>query len=158
MNWEIIDAAEWMLPQLEELERRCFSLPWTREQLKGQLPDEHHVFLTALRGEQLLAYVGMMHVLDEGYISNVAVAPEERRQGIGDALIEELMRRAEGLALSFVTLEVRESNLPAAALYEKHGFSPVGRRKNYYELPREDAILMTNYLERGNDRDENTCF
>ena len=72
MDWEITDAAEWMLPQLEELERRCFSLPWTGEQLKGQLPDEHHVFLAALRGEQLLAYVGMMHVLDEGYISNVA--------------------------------------------------------------------------------------
>ena len=94
MDWRITDAEEWMLPQLEELEKLCFSLPWTIEQLRSQLPDEHHIFLTALEGEHLLGYVGMMYVLDEGYISNVAVAPEARRKGIGDALIEELMRRA----------------------------------------------------------------
>lgn len=145
MDWRITDAEEWMLPQLAELETLCFSLPWTIEQLRSQLPDEHHVFLTALEGEHLLGYVGMMVVLDEGYISNVAVAPEARRKGIGDALITELMRRAELLELAFVTLEVRQSNAPAAALYEKHGFTAVGRRKNYYDLPREDAVLMTYY-------------
>ena len=147
MDWSITDAEEWMLPQLEELEKLCFSLPWTIEQLRSQLPDEHHIFLTALEGEHLLGYVGMMYVLDEGYISNVAVAPEARRKGIGDALIEELMRRAELLGLAFVTLEVRQSNAPAAALYEKHGFTAVGKRKNYYDLPREDAVLMTYYRE-----------
>ena len=147
MDWQITDAEEWMLPQLEELEKLCFSLPWTIEQLRSQLPDEHHIFLTALEGEHLLGYVGMMYVLDEGYISNVAVAPEARRKGIGDALIEELMRRAELLGLAFVTLEVRQSNAPAAALYEKHGFTAVGKRKNYYDLPREDAVLMTYYRE-----------
>ena len=147
MDWRITDAEEWMLPQLEELEKLCFSLPWTIEQLRSQLPDEHHVFLTALEGEHLLGYVGMMYVLDEGYISNVAVAPEARRKGIGDALIEELMRRAELLGLAFVTLEVRQSNAPAASLYEKHGFTTVGKRKNYYDLPREDAVLMTYYRE-----------
>ena len=147
MDWRITDAEEWMLPQLEELEKLCFSLPWTIEQLRSQLPDEHHIFLTALEGEHLLGYVGMMYVLDEGYISNVAVAPEARRKGIGDALIEELMRRAELLGLAFVTLEVRQSNAQAAALYEKHGFTAVGKRKNYYDLPREDAVLMTYYRE-----------
>ena len=147
MDWRITDAEEWMLPQLEELEKLCFSLPWTIEQLRSQLPDEHHIFLTALEGEHLLGYVGMMYVLDEGYISNVAVAPEARRKGIGDALIEELMRRAELLGLAFVTLEVRQSNAPAASLYEKHGFTAVGKRKNYYDLPREDAVLMTYYRE-----------
>ena len=147
MDWRITDAEEWMLPQLEELEKLCFSLPWTIEQLRSQLPDEHHIFLTALEGEHLLGYVGMIYVLDEGYISNVAVAPEARRKGIGDALIEELMRRAELLGLAFVTLEVRQSNAPAASLYEKHGFTTVGKRKNYYDLPREDAVLMTYYRE-----------
>ena len=147
MDWRITDAEEWMLPQLEELEKLCFSLPWTIEQLRSQLPDEHHIFLTALEGEHLLGYVGMMYVLDEGYISNVAVAPEARRKGLGDTLIEELMRRAELLGLAFVTLEVRQSNAPAAALYEKHGFTAVGKRKNYYDLPREDAVLMTYYRE-----------
>ena len=145
MDWRITDAEEWMLPQLAELETLCFSLPWTIEQLRSQLPDEHHVFLTALEGEHLLGYVGMMVVLDEGYISNVAVAPEARRKGIGDALITDLVKRAELLELAFVTLEVRQSNAPAAALYEKHGFTAVGRRKNYYDLPREDAVLMTYY-------------
>ena len=147
MDWRITDAEEWMLPQLAELEKVCFSLPWTIEQLRSQLPDEHHVFLVALEGEHLLGYVGMMVVLDEGYISNVAVAPEARRKGIGDALIAELLKRAELFELSFVTLEVRQSNAPAAALYEKHGFTAVGRRKNYYDLPREDAVLMTYYRE-----------
>ena len=145
MDLQITDAEEGMLPQLEELEKLCFSMPWTIEQLRSQLPDEHHVFLTARKGEHLLGYVGMMVVLDEGYISNVAVAPEARRRGIGDALIEELMRRADLLKLALVTLEVRQSNAPAAALYEKHGFTAVGIRKNYYDLPREDAVLMTYY-------------
>ena len=145
MAWTIKDAEEWMLPQLEELEKGCFSVPWTLQQLKSQMPDEHHIFLTAVEGEHVLGYVGMMVVLDEGYISNVAVSPNSRRTGIGDALISELMNRAKALRLAFVTLEVRESNTPAIALYEKHGFCAVGRRKNYYELPREDAVLMTNY-------------
>ena len=140
---EILDASERWLPQLEALEERCFSLPWTREQLKSQLPDAMHVFLLAVEGERLLGYVGMMFVLDEGYISNVAVLPEARRQGIGDALIQTLRARADVLGLSFVTLEVRESNAPAIALYQKHGFQAVGRRKKYYDLPTEDAILMT---------------
>lgn len=140
---EILNASERWLPRLEALEERCFSLPWTREQLQSQLPDAMHVFLLAVEEERLLGYVGMMFVLDEGYISNVAVQPEARRQGIGDALIAELLARADALGLSFVTLEVRESNAPAIALYQKHGFHPVGRRKKYYDLPTEDAILMT---------------
>ena len=89
----------------------------------------------------------MMFVLDEGYISNVAVSPECRRQGIGDALIAEMDSRAKRRALSFATLEVRESNAPAIALYSKHGYVPVGTRKNYYDLPRESAILMTKFLQ-----------
>ena len=147
MSYQILDAQEKHLDQLEELEKVCFSVPWTREQLKSQLPGKQHCFLVAVENETLLGYVGMMYVLDEGYISNVAVAPQQRRNGIGDALIEELMNRAEEFGLSFVTLEVRESNRPAIALYEKHGFQRVGLRKKYYDLPKEDAILMTKFLK-----------
>ena len=147
MAAEIRDAAAWMLPQLEELENACFSIPWTQEQLMSQLPDESHVFLTAVEGERVLGYVGMMCVLDEGYISNVAVAPTYRRRGLGDRLICELMERAKTRGLAFVTLEVRESNAPAIALYAKHGFRPAGLRRNYYEKPRENAVLMTLFLE-----------
>lgn len=143
----IQNAEKKHLAQLENLEKLCFSMPWTREQLESQLPDAQHVFLVAVDGESVLGYVGMMFVLDEGYISNVAVSPETRRCGIGDALIAELLLRAEEKALSFVTLEVRESNEAAIRLYQKHGFQKVGLRKKYYDLPKEDAILMTKFLK-----------
>ena len=146
MDFSIINAGAEHIEQIERLEEECFSLPWTRDFIQSQLPDEQHIFLAAMAGEQLLGYVGMMYVLDEGYISNVAVAKSRRRQGIADALIDELTRRAEKLSLAFMTLEVRESNVPAITLYRKHGFSDVGKRKNYYDLPREDALLITKYF------------
>ena len=144
---KIVDAQERHLDALERLEKMCFSLPWTREQLHSSLPDDMHLFLAAEERDELLGYVGMMHVLDEGYISNVAVAPEHRRSGVASALIKELLRRAEKLALSFVTLEVRESNTGAIALYSGLGFRLAGVRRHYYEAPREDALLMTYTFE-----------
>ncbi len=148
MDCRIEDVQEQQLEQIEQIEKACFSLPWTIDQLRGQLKDTQHEFIAAMdeRG-RILGYVGMMYVLDEGYISNVAVAPEHRRLGIADALISKLMERSACLELSFVTLEVRCSNSAAMALYKKHGFIPVGRRKNYYDFPREDAILMTHFLK-----------
>ena len=146
MSYEIINASEKHVEQLEQLEKVCFSMPWTRDFLISQLPDDRHIFIAAADGENILGYVGMMYVIDEGYISNVAVAPEYRRQGIADALILELIDRCKALDLSFATLEVRAGNAPAISLYEKHGFSPVGRRKNYYDFPKEDAILMTKFF------------
>ena len=143
---KICDASFAHVGQLEVLERECFSMPWTREQIESQLPDEQHCFLVALEGERVCGYVGMMHVLDEGYISNVAVSPETRRKGIGDKLVDAILYRAHQLGLSFVTLEVRAGNRAAVALYEKHGFQRVGLRKKYYDLPKEDAILMTRIL------------
>lgn len=148
MQIRICDAEPQQLDELETLERSCFSLPWTKEMLAGQLPDEHHVFLAAeAENGELLGYVGMMTVLDEGYISNVAVAPPWRRRGIASALLEELLRRARQREMAFVTLEVRESNEAAINLYRNFGFVPVGLRKNYYEAPVENAILMTCMLK-----------
>ena len=146
MEYRIIDTTEAQLEQIQAIERQCFSCPWTLDQLRSQLSDDRHVFLAAVaENGAVLGYVGMMFVLDEGYISNVAVAPAYRRQGVADALISALVMRAEELGLAFVTLEVRAGNEPAKALYAKHGFVPVGRRKNYYDLPKEDAILMTRF-------------
>ena len=146
MEYRIIDTTEAQLAQIEKIEQQCFSRPWTMDQLRSQLSDERHVFLAAVaENGAVLGYVGMMFVLDEGYISNVAVAPAYRRQSVADALIAALMRRAEELALAFITLEVRAGNEPAKSLYAKHCFVPVGRRKNYYDLPKEDAILMTRF-------------
>ncbi|MBQ7693423.1 MAG: ribosomal protein S18-alanine N-acetyltransferase [Oscillospiraceae bacterium] len=148
MDYTIRDVQPGEIPQIAALEKACFSVPWTADQLKGQLKDRQHEFIAAVsEGGAVLGYIGMMHVLDEGYISNVAVAPEKRRQGIGDALILALLEICAALGLSFVTLEVRAGNVPAIALYEKHGFARVGLRKNYYDRPREDALLMTKTFE-----------
>ena len=148
MDYVICDAEASHIPQMVALEQTCFSMPWTAEQLAGQLKGPQHEFIAALRAEDLkvLGYVGMMFVLDEGYISNVAVDPAFRRNGIADALIERLLLLCEDHALSFVTLEVRAGNVPAIALYEKHGFTRVGLRRNYYDRPKEDAILMTKFF------------
>ncbi len=147
MEFRIVDVSTEHIPQIEEIERECFSRPWTAEQLKSQMRDAQHEFIATMDGGRVLGYVGLMYVLDEGYISNVAVHPEARRQGIGDALIDALAAKAAELELAFLTLEVRESNAPAIALYAKHGFHPVGKRKNYYDAPKEDAVLMTCYLK-----------
>ncbi len=147
-NIIISDATTELVPQIAELEEQCFSLPWTEAQLISQLPDERHEFIAALdENGRVAGYVGMMFVLDEGYISNVAVDSSLRRRGIGDALIAEMNSRAQKRGLAFVTLEVRESNAPAIALYAKHGYVRVGERKNYYDFPSENAILMTKFFE-----------
>ena len=147
MEFRIVDVSAEHIRQIEEIERDCFSRPWTAEQLKSQMRDEQHEFIAAVDGSRVFGYVGLMYVLDEGYISNVAVHPDARRQGIGDTLIDALAAKAAELELAFLTLEVRERNAPAIALYAKHGFHPVGKRKNYYDAPKEDAVLMTCYLK-----------
>ncbi len=147
MDYSIVNAEKKHIPQLERLEKLCFSMPWTAQQLESQLPDERHVFLVAERDGELLGYVGMMYVLDEGYISNVAVAPDSRQRGIGHRLIFALEAECLSRELSFATLEVRAGNEPAIALYSSHGFVPVGRRRGYYDKPVEDAILMTKYFK-----------
>ena len=133
MALSIRDATREDLERLEELEALCFSVPWTREMLESQLPDGQHVFLVAEEDGKILG--------------NVAVDPAARRRGIGRALIAELIWRAQALALSFVTLEVREHNEPAIRLYAGFGFEPVGLRKQYYDAPKENALLMTRYLK-----------
>ena len=143
MSYTISEAREELLPQIQKIEQQSFSVPWTEAMLRMQLAPDSHVFLTAEADGEVVGYIGMLFVLDEGYISNVAVRPDHRRRGVADALLRALEERARALALRFLTLEVRESNSPAVALYEKHGYRLAGRRKHYYEKPTEDALLMT---------------
>lgn len=145
MTVQIRDVHERDLGLIAEIERECFSLPWDEQMLKMQLNDSH-VFLAADLDGKISGYIGLQYVLDEGYISNVAVAPQSRRRGVAEALINELHSRAKALELSFVSLEVRASNIAAIALYSKHGYAELGRRKGYYEKPREDALIMTRFL------------
>ena len=158
MEYSIVDVSSEHIASIEELEKLCFSSPWNQEQLKKQMKDQMHEFIAAVSDDaNVLGYVSMMYVLDEGYIANVAVSPEHRRKGIADKIINKLCLICDELELSFVTLEVRATNTAAISLYAKHGFEQVGRRKNYYDLPKEDAILMTKFLNRGNEL-ENTCI
>ena len=143
MEIRITDAREELLPQIQQIEQQSFSVPWTDAMLRMQLQPDSHVFLTAETDGAVVGYVGMLYVLDEGYISNVAVRPDCRRQGVAEALLTALEARGRALMLSFLTLEVRERNAAAIALYEKRGYRIAGRRKNYYEKPTEDALIMT---------------
>ena len=132
------------LDELVELERICFSTPWSRNMLAEELDNACSAFLVAEDANgKVVGYAGLQVVLDEGYIANVAVFPEYRRQGVAAQLLQVFMNFAEANRLAFLTLEVRASNQAAIALYANRGFEEVGRRKNYYEHPKEDAIIMT---------------
>lgn len=144
MNVQLIPATEEHLPQLTALEQICFPAdPWSEALYRAAL-DNPAVAILLAQGEDgaLLGYAVLSTVLDEGNLDNIAVAPEVRRNGIADALLSALTAFGRE-HLTCLMLEVRASNAPAIALYEKHGFAAVGRRKNYYDAPREDAVLMT---------------
>ena len=143
MNYHLTTMTAEHIPQIAALEKTCFSHPWSEELLRQALWNEAAAIVVA-EGEDgtVLGYAGVSTVLDEGYIDNVAVNPRFRRQGVADELIAALARFGRA-KLAFLTLEVRASNAPAIALYAKHGFQQAGRRKHYYDDPREDAIIMT---------------
>ena len=134
------------IPHIAELERSCFSSPWSETAIAETMERPESVFLVAEVCSNVCGYVGAYYVLDEGYITNVAVNPSYRRQGIGRELISALISEGKVLGLSFWTLEVRTSNVVAQALYKKLGFENVGRRPRFYTNPCEDAELMTLYI------------
>ncbi|MCI8301606.1 MAG: ribosomal protein S18-alanine N-acetyltransferase [Oscillospiraceae bacterium] len=144
MNYTIVPMNTSHIPQVEEIERACFPDPWSKKLLEDLLAEEHALTLAAVAGDgAVLGYVSLSWVLDEGYINNVAVRPDCRRMGIATALLEALRRQGVEKGLSFLTLEVRESNRGARALYAGLGFAEAGQRRGYYLHPKEDAIIMT---------------
>lgn len=151
MSVKIVPMTVDHLEELEKLERICFSRPWSRKMLAEELENQCAAFLVAedsVSG-RVLGYAGLMVVADEGYITNVAVFPEYRRQGIAAQILQVFLQFAAANRLAFLTLEVRPSNAAAIALYQGFGFEEVGRRKNYYDLPKEDALILTKYFETG---------
>ena len=144
MTYTVVPMNYDHVSQVAEIERMCFSDPWSERMLREHLDNQCAAALVAL-GEDgtVLGYAGLLVVLDEGYITNVAVRPAFRRQGIAADLLTVFDRFARGNHLAFLTLEVRASNEPALALYEKLGYRRMGLRKNYYEHPTEDAVIMT---------------
>lgn len=144
---KIVPMAAEHLDRLEQLERMCFSRPWSKKMLAEELDNQCAAFLVAVEPgtEKAVGYAGLLVVADEGYITNVAVDPSCRRQGVAAQLLQVFDNFAKGNHLAFLTLEVRPSNAAAIALYEGFGFREVGRRRNYYDLPKEDALILTKY-------------
>ena len=136
------------IPAVAALERAEFPDGADEGMLTRLWETDDGVILAAGEGDALLGYVGARFVLDEGEIGNIAVAPEQRRRGVGAALLGALFAESERRGAAVLRLEVRGSNLAARRLYEKNGFETVGKRKNYYEKPTEDAILMSKFFQK----------
>ncbi len=130
------------VPQIAELEKLCFSDPWSENSVAGELENPLSLWLVALDGDCVAGYVGSQSVLGETDMMNIAVAPNYRRQGVAEALVEELVRQLAENGNHSLTLEVRVSNDAAIRLYEKLQFVQIGRRPNYYHSPKEDAFIL----------------
>lgn len=135
------------LEQVMEIENENFSVPWTETGFFTFLIREDTLFLVAQEKEEILGYCGVVMVQDEGDITNVAVKKSWQNQGVGKKLMKELVKSTEQEGVARLFLEVRASNEPALRLYRNMGFVQTGIRKNYYEEPREDGIVMMR--ERG---------
>ncbi len=128
--------------KIAELEKLCFSAPWSENSIASELENPLSLWFVAMRDDELLGYIGSQTVLDEADMMNVAVFPEARRQGVGKMLITTLVEALKEKAVRSLTLEVRASNESAKAMYHKLGFLEVGRRPKYYFDPREDALIL----------------
>ena len=128
--------------QVALLEKLCFSDPWSENSVAGELTNQLAHWLVAVDGERTVGYVGSQTVMDESDMMNVAVHPDYRKQGIATALIVGLVEELRKRGSRCLTLEVRASNENAISVYRKLEFGEVGRRKNYYRNPREDALIL----------------
>lgn len=129
------------IEQVAEIEKQVFSMPWSKQGFSDAL-DQDTIFVVAKCQQKVLGYCGMYCSFEEGEITNVAVSPESRKQGIGKKIISELLKMAQEKKITRIVLEVRVSNQPAIQLYETFGFQNIGIRKRFYEKPREDAMIM----------------
>lgn len=129
--------------EIAELEKRCFAVPWSEKSFTDEMNNKLAVYLVAKDNGKCIGYAGFWNVSGEGDITNVAVLPEYRQQGIGSMLIKNMIKIAKELDIELLTLEVRKSNIAAQGLYNKYGFDIIGERKRYYSDNGEDAWIMT---------------
>ena len=142
MNFEIVKMRAEHIPEIARLEAECFSQPWSENALSEELKNENSHFLAAV-SDRVLGYIGVQEICGEAYITNVAVFGEYRKEGIGRKLLNEACSGAKERGCEFITLEVRESNSAAIALYESEAFEKAGVRRNFYSSPTENGIIYT---------------
>lgn len=138
----IREMNETHVAQVAELEKLCFSDPWSEKSVASELSNPLSKWLVAMDGDTLCGYVGSQTVMDETDMMNIAVHPDYRRRGIAESLVQALVILLKEQGSSCLTLEVRASNESAKALYAKQDFHQIGRRPNYYRNPREDALIL----------------
>lgn len=143
MDIIIEEMRERHIEKIASLEKECFSSPWSENALREELSNGFARFFAAVCDGEVCGYIGAHNILGEIYMTNIAVSEKYRCKGIGEKLLQKLISVCENEQADFITLEVRESNSAALNLYEKTGFKAVGKRKAFYENPREDAVLMT---------------
>lgn len=129
------------IPEVAEIEGLSFSDPWSEDALKLLIQPNCVAFVALVDG-RVAAYGGMMFVLDEGNVINIATHPDYRRRGLAKAILSELYASARELSLSVMFLEVREKNLAARELYRLDGWEPIGIRANFYSHPLDNAVVM----------------
>ncbi len=140
IRYELMNASH--VAPIAAMEKLCFSDPWPEAAIASELKNPLSLWLVAMDGDALVGYIGSQTVLPEADVMNVAVAPQYRRQGVALKLISALEDRLKENGVTSLSLEVRASNGPAIALYDRMGFRQVGRRPNYYRNPKEDALIL----------------
>lgn len=130
------------ISQVYTIECDNFSQPWTKSALLGEIASDRSHYLVASEGDEILGYIGFWKIFDEGHITNIAVNKSMHNHGVGSKLVKGMLALGPGLGIDKFTLEVRVGNRPAIALYEKFRFVSAGIRKGFYDLPKEDAMIM----------------
>lgn len=144
---EIIPTTDCHLDLITAIEAQCFSTPWSRKSFSDGLNNrEIQTYFTAILDGEVVGYICLFHLFEEGELLNIAVSPKHRGNGIGQALIDRMIQCFTEKEVTRITLEVRESNSSAKNLYLKNGFSPIGIRKNYYTFPTENGIVMEKHI------------
>lgn len=128
-----------------KIESFCFTEPWSRDAVLSSYNFNTKFFVAEKDGE-IIGYIGVQNIVGEGFITNVAVLPDHRGCGVGTALLNTAAEFCKSTGIVSLSLEVRKSNLTAIKIYEKAGLKAVGKRKNFYSKPTEDAVIYTVYF------------
>jgi [ribosomal protein S18]-alanine N-acetyltransferase len=130
------------LPRVVEIERACFGERWTLASFQNELANSASTYFVATVDGEIVGYAGYWLILEESHVTTIGVDPRHQRKGYGELLMLDLIEHAAQHGAKWITLEVRLSNIGAQKMYEKFGFTSLGRRKGYYQDNNEDALIM----------------